>query len=38
LATIIDPNNYPLSNVDDPNNYPALDDPNGAFAPIQQPH
>jgi len=37
-ATIIDPNNYPLSNVDDPNNYPALDDPNGAFAPIQQPH
>jgi len=37
-ATIIDQNNYPLSNVDDPNNYPALDDPNGAFAPIQQPH
>jgi len=37
-ATIIDPNNYPLSNVDDPNNYPALDDPNGAFAPIQKPH
>jgi hypothetical protein len=36
-ATMIDPNNYPLSNVDDPNNYPALDDPNGAFAPIQQP-
>jgi len=36
-ATIIDPNNYPLSNVDDPNNYPAIDDPNGAFAPIQQP-
>jgi len=37
-ATMIDPNNYPLSNVDDPNNYPAIDDPNGAFAPIQQPH
>jgi len=30
-ASALDPQNYPLNNVDDPNNFPSLSDPNAGF-------